>query len=755
MGKNFCVRRIRETRRPHVSSYSKGIWNQEHFELAHLRALARAAVTAYMACVLAYTAGAQELPGRVSVTGSSAPVLLATQPRSSFTTASDVIFGGGSKGPYTLSRKPINRFSESVSVDGRLLQRDFDYQVDYAAGTITLLSPVSARSVIRAEYSFDPSKVVLNRSPMSVPLSLDLVKRQNTALRFTGLYKQADPAAKTMSDLVVYGLTGEKAAGGMQLTSMLLFSPDSSAQGDSSGFGDRTAARFGGSTKSEHLQISTSYLHVGEKFGGAKDFNLQQGVEAMEASAVYTPGKSLSVSSTYKRNEALAGDKKGEALATTEHKVVLTPNGAPKLTVSRTEVEKGKPGLADIKMTTDRVVLDAKPSDKLAIQSSIERKESSADGSQTGYGMNISAAPSKAVNLNASLSRVDAEKTGRSAAEFLNLTANPSKLLNLEMKVAHSNTDAAGEELSHAVKLISTPRSDWRLEIGLTGKNVDRPEDEFARTFMLSTTAMRNVAIQLDWANRESDVKGPEQVEGFRVVTTPFQAVKLSGAVSQREAPGVRDLSKEAAVEVRPFTGTTVGGAYKEVESNGEVVSRVSEVTASSKPVKYVKVSGGYKARENAGQEQLDTLNVAMELDTGKLLKVTGAYSSNPEDKKGIVQRLNSQSLGVKTDFGRLRLKGAYTLKDEYLAGRSAEQRDYGLDYRFSTYALLTTGYSVDQRTESSLLQTSVYSLGFVHRVGDTLNLYLTARMTTYERDRMLLQDQTEYEGEARVGVKF
>jgi len=741
--------------------------------------------------MLVGTVGAQELPGRASVTtAGSQPLLLTTGSEGTFSVITDVLFGSGGRGPYSLSRKPINRFTESVTVDNRLLQRDFDYQVDYTTGTITFTSAVGAKSVIHIEFSCDPSKSVPNRAPLSMPISLDLLKKRDTALQFTGLYKQADPSAKSGTDLAVYGLTGGSKAGQTQLSSMMLFSPDTSGGQSQGTSGQRTAMKFGSSTKTDTLQLSTSYLRVGEKFAGAKDFNLQRGVEAMDMSAVYTPGKSLSMSSSYKRNEILTGEKKGEALATTEHKIVVTPDGAPKLTIAHAEVQKEKPGAQDLttttdivqleqklggsasavatreavttgsggdetRLTTNQIVLDTKPSDNLAVRSRVVQKESSKDGGETGYGMEINAAPSKTLTMKAAMSRVDAEKTGKAGAETLNLVANPSKLLNLEMNVAHSNTDASGDQLTHALKVVSNPWSALRLELGLTGRNVETAEDEFARTFMLSTTPLRNMALQFDWAERDSQVKGDEQSEGIRVVTSPIAAVKLSGALSQKETPGTRAVSKEAGVELRPFSHTTIGGAYKEVESNGAVVSRVSEVSASTKPVGFVELSGGYKTRATAGQENLDTMNVAMKVGSGGFFNLTGAYSQNPEDKKGIVQRMNTQSLGLKTDFGRLKLKGAYTLKDEYLAGRFGQQKDFGLDLRLSQEALLTSGYSVDERREACLLQTSVYSLGFVQRMGSTLNLYLTGKMTTYERDRLLLQDQTEYEGEARLGLKF
>ena len=707
--------------------------------------------------------------------------------------SSDLFFGRDTKGPYLLSWKPIERLSEQVFFnDNEVIQQGLDYEIDYALGTLTFHALVRSSTIVRIEYRYDPSKAVPNKAPANVPLTLDLLKRADAGLQFTALYKSSDPEAKSIQDMAIYGLTGSTKTEEGEFSSMFLMSPAQSAVPgqESASFGERSALKLGGSTKTDKLQVSTSYLKVGEQFAGAKEYKLQQGLEAMDMSAAFTPTSSLSLSSSYKSSDYDTGEKKGESSRIAEHVMTYSPEGAPKLTVARTEVDKEREGAEGQKVTTDKLQLehtlsprisavashekvatdvgdsesrlttnqlaiDAKPKDNLAIQSRLTQKSSSTEGDETGIGLNVQAMPGKSLSVQAAMSRVDADKTGKTAAESFKLAANPNKLLNVEMSVAHKDTDAAGDELVHAVKVVSAPTDTVQLELGMTGRNVEQPEDESARTAKLSTTALKNTTVQLDWAQKDSDVSGGEEFQGVKVETKPLETVKLSGALSRRERVDARDLSKEARVEVRPFGHTTVGGAYKEVETNGSVVARVTEVSASTKPVGAVEFSGAYRSRENVGQEDLDSMNMALILDTGSMVKFTGAYATNPEDKEGVVQRMNSQSFGLKSDFGRLKVRGAYTLKDEYLAGKRSEQKEVGLDYRLSSKSLLTTRYAIDEYREASLLQTSVYALEYSHRVGRSLNLYLSGRMTTYERDSVMMKDQTEYEAEARLGVRF
>ncbi len=753
--------------------------------------------------VICIASGAQVLPGRVSSGGvGQTPLSLTTTNTGTFGTTSDLMFGTGAVGPYNASYKPVNRFSETVTVDGKIQQRDFDYTIDYASGAITFKKTVGTSSAIRIEYSYDPSKATSNKAPLSLPVSLQLAKKQGAGLQFTGLYRQGDRNVKNASDLVVYGLTGDSKLGTAgQLISMFLFNPDVSNQANSGGFSDRSALKLGGTTSGNGFQLNTSYLRVGEQFAGAKDYNLQQGIEAMDVSASYAAGKSMNLTSSYNKTEALAGEKKGETVSTMQQKVVLTPTGAPKMTLTHTQVDKDKPntigtatttdsvllehklspkmsatatrdsvttkvGSAESTLITNQLVLASKPSESLSITSRMTQKDSSTDGGQLGYGMDIAANPTKTMSLNASMSRLDTDKTGQSGAESISLLSDPKNLLNSDKKVtapglayqgsfAHSTSDAAGDSSVHALRIVGAPRLDWRFELGLTGKNVSAPQDGFARAFLLSTTAVRNTQLQYNFLQNESDARGIEDIQGVRLVSTPFSAMTVSGGFSQRQTSSVLDISKEATVEVKPFTGTTVSGAYRETASNGTLTSKVQSVNASTKPAKFIQLSGGFKNRENIGQENLNSVNAAVQVDAGGKVSLTGSYAENPEDQKGVVQRVYAQSVGLRTDFGSIRVKGGYTLKDEYLLGRKGLQTDIGLDYRLSKNSLLTTNYTMDERQDTSILQTHVYSLGYTHSVGSSLNLYLTGRMTLYEKDRTMLQDQTDYEAEARLGMKF
>ncbi|MBI2201733.1 MAG: hypothetical protein HYU43_07305, partial [Armatimonadetes bacterium] len=48
--------------------------------------------------------------------------------------------------------------SETVYLNGGRAFRPADYQIDYAAGTVTFATPLPGGQVARVDYAFDPKK---------------------------------------------------------------------------------------------------------------------------------------------------------------------------------------------------------------------------------------------------------------------------------------------------------------------------------------------------------------------------------------------------------------------------------------------------------------------------------------------------------------------------------------------------------------------------------------------------------------------
>ncbi|MCS6923012.1 MAG: hypothetical protein NZM10_01410, partial [Fimbriimonadales bacterium] len=69
---------------------------------------------------------------------------------------SDLLPGNGTRGGYMTRYAPIVPGSESVYVDGKRLQREVDYWIDYASGSLAFAQPVRRLSTVQIYYRYDP-----------------------------------------------------------------------------------------------------------------------------------------------------------------------------------------------------------------------------------------------------------------------------------------------------------------------------------------------------------------------------------------------------------------------------------------------------------------------------------------------------------------------------------------------------------------------------------------------------------------------
>lgn len=286
---------------------------------------------------------------------------------------SDVFFGSSSKGPYTLSWKPIYKFSDRVMIDGRDLQRGIDYELDFASGTITFSESAGTTNVLRVEYGCDFTQATRNKNAVHMPVQLDLLANGSSSLQFTASYGQGASATGTAaSGFTAYGLSGSAKSSLGTISTMFLTSPVSSDSdaANTPSVSDRSALKLASATKSGILQLDTSYLHVGRNFDSASDYKLTQGTDAMSLSAVLTPTKNLSLASSIKRSDALSGDNQGQVDTTSENKLSYATDSGSKLSLAHISVAKENSGKVDQSTTTDHMQFEQKMSSSLSAMAS-------------------------------------------------------------------------------------------------------------------------------------------------------------------------------------------------------------------------------------------------------------------------------------------------------------------------------------------------------------------------------------------------
>ncbi len=507
-------------------------------------------------------ASGQELTGRMANISSSANHYVASSVSGlqSLTGVVDVMLGKNMKGPYYLSWRPVEQGTENVQLNGRRLQRDKDYTIDYASGTIAFTEAVDSKSIIRIEYSRDPQKAVQNTTPTVLPMSYDLLRKQDASLQLLGLYKQGDANNQNPTDITVFGFAGERKSKEAAMSSMFLYGGEgSSSTSDSDkSFLDQSALKLGGSTKTDDFQLNMSYARIGEHFAGAKEYKLQQGSEVMDFLAVYNPTDVLTLSSSFKRSENLKEEKKGEVLSTTEHKIVVDPKDSSKLTLLHKEVDKEKRDADEQKTITDRLQLEGKLGEKVsatAVHETTSAMVGDIGSKITTNELSLDAAAAPNVAVKSKITQKDSSETGDEVGLRFDVNAMPSKIVGIDFNVSHTEADAAGRDDTQKLRLTANPSSRLSFEIGLARRDSSLEGDEEGQTLKLTSNLMSKLKLEMDYSNLDSSIRQSEEVGNLRLSTSPLEYMTIFAAVGQREMGDVRNFSKEARMElpIQPY----------------------------------------------------------------------------------------------------------------------------------------------------------------------------------------------------------
>lgn len=107
--------------------------------------------------VLALSAYAQDMPLTFQTPLNTTPPAQSTPSSAIGEARADLLPGNGTRGPYSLRYAPIIPNSEVVYVDGKRLQREVDYWIDYGSGTLAFTMPVHRFSTVQVHYRYDPN----------------------------------------------------------------------------------------------------------------------------------------------------------------------------------------------------------------------------------------------------------------------------------------------------------------------------------------------------------------------------------------------------------------------------------------------------------------------------------------------------------------------------------------------------------------------------------------------------------------------
>ena len=91
-------------------------------------------------------------------------------------------FGADSPGPYYLAFRPIVRWSERITVDGVLQERDRDYTINYGTGMVMFTKVIPSSSLVVVRYLYRPEALPPTLGKRVA--SIELVRKKGDGLEF-------------------------------------------------------------------------------------------------------------------------------------------------------------------------------------------------------------------------------------------------------------------------------------------------------------------------------------------------------------------------------------------------------------------------------------------------------------------------------------------------------------------------------------------------------------------------------------------
>jgi hypothetical protein len=243
-------------------------------------------------------------------------------------TQTDVMFGHGVKGPYSLSWKGLMAGTETVERDGTRLIRDSDYQIDYAAGKITFTTPLMANSIARVTYTCDTVGATQNGVPLPSPLAYNLFQAGSNKLTIGTAYlplTSGDPTTTAPDPVTTLQLKT-----GLHLNKSTDFMGALFLDSRGGDMLDHGAFALGEHTHTKLADLTLGFSRAGADFLQSQSNDVKAGIQSLKGQLALTPTKDLEIDSLAQTQDTVSAPGTGSLDTTTQelkHSLAYSPTG--------------------------------------------------------------------------------------------------------------------------------------------------------------------------------------------------------------------------------------------------------------------------------------------------------------------------------------------------------------------------------------------------------------------------------------------
>ncbi len=662
----------------------------------------------------------------------------------------DVLVGHNNKGPYYLSWTDFSTDLVTVVVNGRMLQRGKDYNIDPSKGIVTFNTVVANDAIVRVSYQTVPGKSKRVVAGSSIPVTLNLRNNELGSLSITGSFTQYDPKNPDAGRSVL-GIGGDRKWGTGKLKSQFLVSQsnDDSLKG---GTWERSAFTLGGDHSIGALKFTGSYLHAGQSFTGGNEYGTGVGKDVMTFTTAFAPSKSFAADASYTSTEDTVGEKKGFRTVTNTQNMTYKPIDSTKLSFSHTTSELTNPQGNRARSSSTAYNFTSTAIKRVSLRSSMTTKFADETGEERAFSAGMTARPTDSLTLEMGYGTLENQVVGQQTSTDMKVSAAPVKDVSVVAGFGTLENNVVGQQTSTALSVKAKPIKQLDVQASYSGVDSTVAGETTKTNVAIQATPLTNVQIKASAADTTVNRDHTFQRD-FSLTSTPLRFAKFVAMYSQKGVNSLDDVTQGAQLELTPLSHTKLTAGYRYAETGPNALT-IYDYSAQSKPLDFLSFSGSYRLRDTKLAPAPDTSMLSLRVGP-KQFSFVGEYQSNPENKEGVIQNFDSTSVGIKTKIGSVGVETNYTEKDDRAAEILTDEKKLSLALPVFGRGKLTTGCAFG-RTLGKVDQNSrTYLLGYQHSIGSDFSLSFTGYYTQYLKDKMELPGKDEVRAEASLGAKF
>ena len=430
----------------------------------------------------------------------------------------DIFVGNSTPGPFALRWNSIEANTETVSVNGQPQLRGIDYTLDPAAGTLTFAHALPGSTAISVTYTLVPGQSQRSGGGQTIPLSVDLLRNQNSYFSLDALGKQATDTSSNLTLGIGMGWHGGQHS---QFSSRFVYSPTSASEANRSA--DKTGLSLGGSADAGHWgQFSLGFSRAGAGLDAGSGSGFQSGRQVLTLGSTLTPTKMVQAQLSFSRSDAMTqtGTAADDAVTHSSLALTLTPSDKTKMSADVSQASGGTNGT----MQTVALSVDSQAMKTLDVSAGFSsRNQPGTAGDTQAINLKTVLTPSKTYSVQASAdqSRLGMATTDQQSV-LLALTPKPAFRFNAGFSLRQKSTDGSPDTLGTSEATVGgTMRPLPAFELSGTYKSRMAPANDTNPSDLLDTSTAQ-------------------------IAFAPTKALRLTGTYAQNPDDGGDLLSRVA-----------------------------------------------------------------------------------------------------------------------------------------------------------------------------------------------------------------